>query len=83
VRPRAAASLVGACLALSACGAHRPRPVTAAEWKAVVNDWLDDRRFEHPHSCAAVRAAVRHLPDDGVAFADARGAFLRYAAKVC
>ena len=49
----------------------------------MINDWLDDGRFERPHSCAAVRAAVRHLPDDGVAFRDPRGAFLRYAAKVC
>jgi hypothetical protein len=83
VRPRAAASLVGACLALSACGSHRPRPVTAAEWKGVINDWLDDRRFEHRHSCAAVRAAVRHLPDDEAVFRDPRRALLRYAAKVC
>ena len=49
----------------------------------MINDWLDDGRFEHPHSCAAVRAAVRHLPDDEAVFRDPRGTFLGYAAKVC
>jgi hypothetical protein len=34
-------------------------------WQAVINDWFDDGRIDHRHSCAAARAAVEHLPADG------------------
>ena len=77
----AASALVGVCLAVGACGGHSNRPVTAAEWKAVIGDWYDNGRFDHAHSCAAVRAAQRRLPV--VAYSDAPATFRRYEAKVC
>ena len=40
-------------------------PVTTAEWKAVIRDWFDNGKIDHPHRCAAVRGALTHLPVDG------------------
>src|SRR4051794_25417201 len=63
VRPLSAASLAAALLLAAGCGHDAARrPVTAAEWKAVIRDWVPDRRFDRDHSCAAVREAVAHLP---------------------
>ena len=48
----------------------------------MINDWLADGRFDHPHTCAAVRAAERQLSDLGKAsYPDA--IFHRYETKVC
>src|SRR5690242_4847290 len=33
-------------------------PVSGHAWNAVVDDWLDNGRFDHPHSCAAVVVAA-------------------------
>jgi hypothetical protein len=40
-------------------------PVTAAVWKSVLRDGYDGH-MNHHHSCAAVKAAVAHLPHDMV-----------------
>jgi hypothetical protein len=78
---QAVSALASVCLAISACGGHSKRPVPAAEWKAVINDWYDNGRFDHPHSCAAVRAAERRLPV--LPYSDAPATFRRYEAKRC
>jgi hypothetical protein len=41
---------------------RRGRPVVAPAWKAVLDDFVDDGHVNRPHSCAAVRAAIAHLP---------------------
>jgi hypothetical protein len=33
-------------------------PVSGHAWNAVDNDWLDNGRFDHAHSCAAVVVAA-------------------------
>jgi hypothetical protein len=33
-------------------------PVSGHAWTAVVNDWLDNGRFDHAHSCAAIVVAA-------------------------
>jgi hypothetical protein len=40
-------------------------PVTAAVWKSVLRDGYDGH-MNHQHSCAAVEAAIAHLPHDMV-----------------
>jgi hypothetical protein len=82
VRIRVASALASVCF-VAACGGHAERPVPVGEWKAVINDWYDNGRFDHPHSCAAVREAERRLPDDGGAYSDPRGDLRRYEAKRC
>jgi hypothetical protein len=32
-------------------------PVGASAWRGVVNDWLDNNRFDRAHSCAALVVA--------------------------
>ena len=39
------------------------RPVSPREWKAVINDSLSGG-IDHPHRCAALREALRHIPPD-------------------
>jgi hypothetical protein len=80
-------AVAGACLGVSACGqSSRPklahRVVTAAEWKAVLQDWYDGRISEH-HSCGAVVVASAHLPVDGMIYSTINADLARYAAKVC
>src|SRR6266850_3451887 len=36
-------------------------PVSGREWLAVINDWLDDKRIEAPHSCGAIVEAFVHF----------------------
>jgi hypothetical protein len=52
-------------------------PVSGHAWNAVVNDWLDNGRFDHAHTCAAVVVAATnggtHLPH----------AVRDYARRVC
>ena len=36
-------------------------PVHGPAWRGVVNDWLDDNRFEQPHACAPVVVAWGRL----------------------
>ena len=45
--------MLAAALAALALGS----PVSGAAWRAVVNDWLDNGRFDRPHACAAVVVA--------------------------
>jgi hypothetical protein len=81
VQIRVASVLVAICLAVVACGGHAKRPVTAAEWKAVITDWLDDGRITERHSCEAVRAAELRLPV--TTYSHAPQDLRRYEAKVC
>ncbi len=57
-------AVIVAVLGLVGCRdqpAPRPRPVTAAEWKAVIQDAYD-ARIDRRHRCAAVRKAIARLP---------------------
>jgi hypothetical protein len=56
-------AIVVVLLATGCGGSHRSAPPTAREWKAVLRDYSDGNGVNRPHSCAAVRAAVGHLPD--------------------
>jgi hypothetical protein len=55
-----------------------------AAWKAVINDWFHGG-IDHPHTCAAVKAAIAQLPMDGGFFgaARARSELQGYARTVC
>jgi hypothetical protein len=55
--------LVLVTAALAACGSSHI-PASARSYKDVFQDWYDDGRFERPHTCTAVREAIRHLPSD-------------------
>jgi hypothetical protein len=52
-------------------------------WRAVVEDWYVDRRFDRAHSCGAVREAMARLPADGGAGVRLREVFKTYEARVC
>jgi hypothetical protein len=56
-------------------------PMNAAA-KAVINDWYDGG-IDHPHSCAAVKAAISLLPVDGGTYSTARRDLEAYEHKVC
>jgi hypothetical protein len=43
---------------------------------------MDNGRFAHQHSCAAVRAAIKHLPE-GMLYSDPHRDFRVYERKVC
>jgi hypothetical protein len=58
------------------------RPVSAADWKAVFNDWYDGR-MDQLHSCAAVREAMRHLPAGGMIYSTIGIDLQAYATGVC
>jgi hypothetical protein len=55
---------------------------THVPWKAVINDWYDGG-IDHPHSCAAVIAAISHLPMDGGVYSTVRPDLYAYERKVC
>lgn len=78
-------TLAVAVVACSACGgakvAHVSRPVPAAAWKAVIRDWYDGG-IDHRHSCAAVEAAIHHLPVDAT-YSSAHDDLTAYAHTVC
>jgi len=71
--------------------APTPGVITSREWLAVLNDWLDDTRIEHSHSCGAVVEAVAQVsaqahskaPHPSLAYRQAFAAFDHYAATVC
>jgi len=90
VQRRAIGGLVCVALLASGCGHHSaPRhlakpteTVTPAAWKAVIRDWYDNGRFDEPHSCSAVREAIKHLPVDGL-YSNFPRAFRAYERTVC
>jgi hypothetical protein len=41
--------------------------VPPSEWQDVIRDWYPDQRFDRPHGCAAVRAAIEYVSSHGVA----------------
>lgn len=88
------AALLALVLALAGCGhggegsaaASKPvevRPVSADEWKAVLRDWYDHGRVARRHRCAAVRAAIAHLPVDPRTYNTAYDDLQAYAGTVC
>ena len=48
--------------------------ISAAEWKAVINDWYVDGTINEPHRCVAIQEAIDQLPrrDYSDAYADLR-----------
>ena len=58
-------------------------PGTHAGWKGVLNDWFVDGKLDGRHSCRAVRAALRHLPMDGMEYSTVIPALEAYARRVC
>jgi hypothetical protein len=79
--------LSAAALCVVGCGANggvklTGKPVTTAQWKAVLQDWYDGR-ISDPHSCGAVVVASSHLPVDGAIYSTVAADLAHYAAKVC
>ncbi|HEY4349118.1 MAG TPA: hypothetical protein VGM80_16205 [Gaiellaceae bacterium] len=69
VRPPAIDRLRKAIITAVARADHLARPslvVNVFAWKDVLQDWYDGR-IDRWHSCAAVRAAIVHLPPEGAA----------------
>jgi hypothetical protein len=86
VTRQAAAAIIAASLTVAGCGhdAHRSlttTTATAAEWKAVIKDFLDGG-IDHRHSCSAVRGALARLPTP-TAYSTAQDELHAYEAKVC
>jgi hypothetical protein len=81
----AALAVAGALVGCN--GQARPkltnRPVSASDWKAVLNDWYDDGRIEGRYSCAATVIASSQLPADPGAYSDVEHVLEQYARKVC
>jgi hypothetical protein len=76
-------ALIAAATARNSIPTNAPvPPVSAAEWKAVFNDWYDGR-MDHWHSCAAVREALRHLPADGMIYSTIGIDLQAYASGTC
>jgi len=79
--------VIAAALALSAagCGSHhtaaRQHIISGREWQAALNDWLDNRRFDHHHSCGAVVETVARV--SGYNGGQLIGLLDHYAGKVC
>jgi hypothetical protein len=68
---------------LRAANLHPPRgPVTGLEWKRVLNDWYDGR-IDQWHRCAAVREAIRHLPESPPIYSTVFDDLQAYATAVC
>jgi hypothetical protein len=76
-------------LALAAgCGGHAAapapsKPVSVAEWRAVVTDWLSDRKMSRRHSCAAVVVARSELTMTDVTYSPIFAVLNRYERSVC
>jgi len=67
---------------LVACGSHRS-PVPHDTYRAVLDDWYDNGKFDRPHSCAAVRSALAHLPVDGPIYSTVYRDLEREERRVC
>jgi hypothetical protein len=66
-----------------AANLHPPGgPVSGREWKRVLNDWYDGR-IDQWHRCAAVREAIRHLPDTPPMYSTVYDDLRAYATAVC
>jgi hypothetical protein len=81
-----APAALGVALVMAGCSSHAHRkaaPSAAAPlaWRAAMNDWFDNARFDRPHSCAAVTEAARELP--AAVRSSSLPAFRRYEARVC
>lgn len=68
---------------LSGLAADSGTPVGGREWHDVIDDWYDSGTIDRPHRCAAVRAAIEHLPPQGPSETTAREDLLEYAELVC
>jgi hypothetical protein len=55
---------------------------TYVRWKAVINDWFAGG-ITHDHSCAAVKAAISHLPANSAAYSTVNEDLAAYERKVC
>jgi hypothetical protein len=73
-------------LIVAGCGGHErhfvSHPPPATPWRSVINDWYDGR-IDQPHSCGAVRTAIRHLPASPDTTSTAKQDLEAYAKTVC
>jgi hypothetical protein len=64
--------LVVGCAAVAALAA--PSTAEAAKskpcWKRLIDDWVDNGRFDHFYSAACIDQARKHLPEDIRAYSD-------------
>jgi hypothetical protein len=87
---------VALAVAASGCGGSKhvaAPPIRPQEWRAVVDDWLDNGRIDIRHRCGAVVEALAHLRfleripaptyNPRLSFAHATSTLDRYAASVC
>jgi hypothetical protein len=64
--------LATALVATAAALALGTAPATAAKpcWERVIDDWVDNGRFDGTYSAACIEQARRHLPEDVRAYSD-------------
>lgn len=60
-----------------------PPPIKDPDWRAVIDDWYDNGRFDEQHECAAVREMAERLPTGGRDYSSVHDDFERYADLVC
>src|SRR5947208_1949649 len=92
VRSPATAFALALALLAAGCSSHHPAvdagipraAGSAAGWRDVIDDWWYDGRINGRHSCAAVRVAIRHLPQDaGIGSAGVRADLQAYERRIC
>jgi len=55
---------------------------TSVRWKSVIDDWFHGG-IDHKHSCAAVKAAILHLPQDPLEYSTVNEDLAAYERVVC
>ena len=60
-----------------------PAPTTDPAWRAVIDDWYYNGRFDEQHDCAAVREMADRLPTGGRDYSSVHADFAAYADLVC
>jgi hypothetical protein len=61
-----------ACAAVTALSAPPAAEAAKSEpcWKRLIDDWVDNGRFDHFYSAACIDQARKHLPEDIRAYSD-------------
>jgi hypothetical protein len=66
------AVLAVACAAVAALSAPSTAEAATAKpcWKRLIDDWVDNGRFDHFYSASCIQQAREHLPEDIRAYSD-------------
>ena len=72
-----------AAVANTIAAAPTPPTTPIRAWRAVIDDWYDNGRFDHDHECGAVREAAEHVPRSGHNYSSAYQDLVAIAETVC